>query len=361
MDSRSSVSVLSGVPAVKPSFEVDLIASASGDGPASASRSFSSTPDQSALPIRSPPTSLLTQVSVTHLCTTLRFSRSSKFSSISRSTMPWIRSRPVRRLDQRHRERGVDPVEVRRSASPTASPRQPVRRPAARGWGASAGASAARASRHGGATSTDDPAQGADGDGAEGDAGRELEEAPTADPPSFGAADQSASRRRTTAGSEPRRHPRRTRGRTRSGRRRDESPRRRRPPPPGPRRQRRPPTSGVRRERRPRAARASRTMRMPICRAVLSCVPKSEIARSFSHGGTRSMKAEPIATTGVCRLPRTAATTPAGRESGECGEDATDGCADGGQAPRLRFVHLSTIARSGARHQPGAATVSRSG
>ncbi len=48
---------------------------------------------------------------------------------------------------------------------------------------------------------------------------------------------------------------------------------------------------------------------MPTRSAVLSFVPNQAIARSFSHGGTRSMKAEPIATTGVCRVPSRPATT----------------------------------------------------
>ena len=64
----------------------------------------------------------------------------------------------------------------------------------------------------------------------------------------------------------------------------------------------------------PRAASASSTIRMPARSAVLSCVPNRLIARSLSHGGTRSMKAEPIATTGVWRVPsRAAATLPAAR------------------------------------------------
>src|SRR4051794_41401187 len=55
IDSRSSVRVPIGVPAVKPSLEVDLIASASDDGPAPAARPFTTTPDPTHLPSRHPP------------------------------------------------------------------------------------------------------------------------------------------------------------------------------------------------------------------------------------------------------------------------------------------------------------------
>ena len=56
----------SGVPQVQPSSDVWSTASAPGWTPASASRSSSRTPLHHALPIRSPPTGLDTQLSVTH-------------------------------------------------------------------------------------------------------------------------------------------------------------------------------------------------------------------------------------------------------------------------------------------------------
>ena len=64
-----SVSASSGVPAVKPSSLVESTMSAPACGPASASRSRIGKPSQRALPARSPPTSLDTQVSVA-MCST---------------------------------------------------------------------------------------------------------------------------------------------------------------------------------------------------------------------------------------------------------------------------------------------------
>ena len=73
---RSSVSAASGVPQVQPSREVCSTASAPGFTPASASSSRMSTPDHQALPIRSPPTGLDTQHSVTQASVSWRSIRS---------------------------------------------------------------------------------------------------------------------------------------------------------------------------------------------------------------------------------------------------------------------------------------------
>ena len=62
--SRSSVSAASGVVTVKPSTLVDSTQSAPACGPACFSTSAIRTPCQRALPARSPPTSLETQVRV---------------------------------------------------------------------------------------------------------------------------------------------------------------------------------------------------------------------------------------------------------------------------------------------------------
>ena len=62
--SRSSVSASSGVVTVKPSTLVESTQSAPACGPAIASTSAIRTPCQRALPARSPPTSLETQVRV---------------------------------------------------------------------------------------------------------------------------------------------------------------------------------------------------------------------------------------------------------------------------------------------------------
>ncbi len=89
----SSSSADNGVPAVKSSALVDFTASAPSCTPASRSRSRNGTPIQVALPRYSPPTGLDTHVSVIRCSTSRRESRSSKDSSSSRSTIPWIRSR----------------------------------------------------------------------------------------------------------------------------------------------------------------------------------------------------------------------------------------------------------------------------
>ena len=77
---------------MKPSTLRESTMSASGSGRASASRSAVSTPRQSALPTRSPPTGLETQLRVAHRSTWVRSSTSSQPSSTSRSTRPVIRS-----------------------------------------------------------------------------------------------------------------------------------------------------------------------------------------------------------------------------------------------------------------------------
>ena len=91
MASRPSVTAASGVPAVNPSALVDSRASASSCTPASSSSSDRSTPSQVALPARSPPTGLDTHVSVIRRSTSRRLSRSVKVTSISLSTIPWMR------------------------------------------------------------------------------------------------------------------------------------------------------------------------------------------------------------------------------------------------------------------------------
>ena len=73
---RSSVRASIGVPQFQPSSEVCRTASASGETPASASRSATRTPLQKALPIRSPPTELETQHRVTQASVSSRSSRS---------------------------------------------------------------------------------------------------------------------------------------------------------------------------------------------------------------------------------------------------------------------------------------------
>ena len=67
--------------------------SASGRGPASASSSAIGKPVQVALPARLPPTSLDTQVRVTIRSRNSRLVSDCQSSSISLSTIPWIRSR----------------------------------------------------------------------------------------------------------------------------------------------------------------------------------------------------------------------------------------------------------------------------
>src|SRR5450759_4168781 len=62
---RSSVSTDSGVPAVHPSMLVDNTMSAPGWGPAILSSSRTGHPVQTALPVRSPPTSCETHINVT--------------------------------------------------------------------------------------------------------------------------------------------------------------------------------------------------------------------------------------------------------------------------------------------------------
>ncbi|MCY1367570.1 hypothetical protein D9M69_545130 [compost metagenome] len=89
---RSSIIAASGVPQVQPSSEVCRTASASGWGPASARIAASRTPLHQALPIRSPPTSLDTQLSVIQSSVISRETRSRNDSRSSRSTMPWMRS-----------------------------------------------------------------------------------------------------------------------------------------------------------------------------------------------------------------------------------------------------------------------------
>ena len=92
---RSSVSASSGVPAVKPSVLVDSTMSAPGRTPASRSSSRTGQPVQIALPLRSPPTSLDTHISVTIAsCMGLDCSVSQSISTV-RSTIPCTRSRHV--------------------------------------------------------------------------------------------------------------------------------------------------------------------------------------------------------------------------------------------------------------------------
>ena len=104
-------------------------------GSASSSRSASGTPSQRALPIRSPPTSLDTQASVTYRSIIGRASRSSKVSVIGVAHPAVDPQRPAVRVDLRHHQRGVDPVE--------AAVRGDVRREAGQAGRASAGTAGA--------------------------------------------------------------------------------------------------------------------------------------------------------------------------------------------------------------------------
>ena len=89
---RSSVSASIGVPAVNPSLLRDRTMSAPGLGFAMASRFRTGHPVHMALPTRSPPTSLDTQVSVTRCCSRGCFSRVAQSMVTSCSTSPQTRS-----------------------------------------------------------------------------------------------------------------------------------------------------------------------------------------------------------------------------------------------------------------------------
>ena len=86
--SPSSVSDSSGVPAVNPSTLRDRTMSAPDCGPARRSTSRTGTPSHVALPSSSPPTSFDTHVRVIAYSSSPMPTRSSKVSSIRRSTMP---------------------------------------------------------------------------------------------------------------------------------------------------------------------------------------------------------------------------------------------------------------------------------
>lgn len=88
---RSSVSASSGVPAVKPSTLRDSTMSAPGFIPASRRSSRTGQPVQIALPLRLPPTSFETHMSVTIASCIGLASRVAQSRVISRSTMPVTR------------------------------------------------------------------------------------------------------------------------------------------------------------------------------------------------------------------------------------------------------------------------------
>jgi hypothetical protein len=87
-----SSSTSTGVPVYQPSTLVEKSWSAPGRTPASMSSSRRSTPVNVAVEMRSPPTVLDTQASVTGRSCSGRDSRSSKVSVSSVSTIPWMRS-----------------------------------------------------------------------------------------------------------------------------------------------------------------------------------------------------------------------------------------------------------------------------
>ncbi|MCY1233620.1 hypothetical protein D9M72_461700 [compost metagenome] len=86
--SRVSVNASRGVPAVQPSLLRDSTMSAPLCGPAMASSSRTGQPSHSALPMRSPPTSLETQAMVMWRSVMGFESSVAKSSSMSRSTIP---------------------------------------------------------------------------------------------------------------------------------------------------------------------------------------------------------------------------------------------------------------------------------
>jgi hypothetical protein len=84
-----------GVPQVQPSTDRWTTWSAPGSGSASSSSALIGVPSQSVFPIRSPPTSLDTQASVTYRSIIGRFSSSANVRVIGLRTIPWIRSSQV--------------------------------------------------------------------------------------------------------------------------------------------------------------------------------------------------------------------------------------------------------------------------
>ena len=100
------------MPQVQPSTERCTTWSAPGSGSASSSSALIGVPSHSALPIRSPPTSLDTQASVTYRSIIGRCSSSRPGDRDRVAHHPVDPQLPGRRVDLRRVERGVDPVEV---------------------------------------------------------------------------------------------------------------------------------------------------------------------------------------------------------------------------------------------------------
>ena len=138
--SRLSVRTSSGVPAVQPSVLRDSTMSAPASAPPWPAAHGRANRASSALPIRSPPTSLDTQAMVT--CRSVRglASSAAKSSSTSRSTMPVTLSVHSRGSITGDGEGGVDPVEIPVRGDERAIPSRPISAPAGmrrgpRTWG----------------------------------------------------------------------------------------------------------------------------------------------------------------------------------------------------------------------------------